>query len=218
MLGVLLSSFIAAAGIWYSNNQVSQSTKIAQEGQITDRYTRAVENLGDDAVDVRLGGIYALKRIMEDSPRDHSTIVNVLATYLRTHAVAPLKKCENASADVIAAATVIASRDATRDFAIIFDLSNTRLPGLEVQALGLRGSNVWLGARLRRAILSGADWSNATLKWADLEEAKLDQADLSGADLTNADLQGVRMEKANLSGALLFRADLRKYGRGGESS
>jgi hypothetical protein len=75
VLGLLLSSFIAAAGIWYSNNQVRDQLKIssrelsvAQEGQITDRYTKAVENLGEDAIDVRLGGVYALQRIMEDSP------------------------------------------------------------------------------------------------------------------------------------------------------
>ncbi|MEV7888535.1 hypothetical protein ACWD3I_44435 [Streptomyces sp. NPDC002817] len=38
---------------------------------------------------LRLGGIYALQRNMQDSPRDHVTIANVLATYIRAHAAAP---------------------------------------------------------------------------------------------------------------------------------
>ncbi|WP_371621563.1 hypothetical protein OG245_00620 [Streptomyces sp. NBC_01116] len=44
-----------------------------KEGQITDRYTAAVGNLGEDKMDVRLGGIYALERIMQDSRRDQPT-------------------------------------------------------------------------------------------------------------------------------------------------
>ena len=44
-----------------------------QEGQITDRYTKAIEELGAEGTDgprleVRLGGIYALDRIANDSP------------------------------------------------------------------------------------------------------------------------------------------------------
>lgn len=40
---------------------------------------------------MRLGGIYALQRIMQDSVRDHSTVVSVLAAYVRQHAPSPVK-------------------------------------------------------------------------------------------------------------------------------
>ena len=43
--------------------------RLTQEGQITDRYTKAIEQLGSDKPDVRLGGIYALERIAKDSPQ-----------------------------------------------------------------------------------------------------------------------------------------------------
>ena len=47
---------------------------------MTDRYTKAIEQLGPDkGLDVRIGGIYALERIARDSPRDHPTIMEVLA-------------------------------------------------------------------------------------------------------------------------------------------
>jgi hypothetical protein len=42
--------------------------QISREGQVTDRFTRAVDQLGHPEVDVRLGGIYALERIAKDSP------------------------------------------------------------------------------------------------------------------------------------------------------
>jgi hypothetical protein len=41
--------------------------RVTREGQITDRYTKAVEQLGSEHLDVRLGGIYALERIARDS-------------------------------------------------------------------------------------------------------------------------------------------------------
>ncbi|MEU4618272.1 pentapeptide repeat-containing protein [Streptomyces umbrinus] len=225
VLGVLLSSLIAGAGIWYSNNQVSQGMRIAQEGQITDRYTKAVENLGDDAVDVRLGGIYALQRIMEDSPRDHSTIANVLGAYLRTHAVKPLKKGDSASADAIAAATVLANRDVSRDFLFVFDLSNTRLPGLEIKPRMHQMSKVVFGAQLRGAILSGVDWNGAQLRSADLREVFLEKANMSHVNFVGAQLEGAHLADSNLShakfnvahlkGADLAKSDLRDADLGG---
>jgi hypothetical protein len=47
--------------------------QIAQEGQITERFSRAIEQLGSDKVDVQLGGIYTLERIANDSqgPTDY---------------------------------------------------------------------------------------------------------------------------------------------------
>ena len=44
---------------------------IAQEQQITERFTRATEQLGDDKEPIILGGVYALERIARDSHRDH---------------------------------------------------------------------------------------------------------------------------------------------------
>jgi hypothetical protein len=56
---------------------------LARQGHITDRYTKAIGQLGDGQLEIRLGGIYALERIAIDSARDHSTIVEVLSAYIR---------------------------------------------------------------------------------------------------------------------------------------
>jgi len=52
---------------------------------VTDRYTKAIEQLGSDKRDVRIGGIYALERVARDSPRDHPTVIEVLAAFIREH-------------------------------------------------------------------------------------------------------------------------------------
>jgi hypothetical protein len=56
---------------------------INREGQITDRFTRAIDQLGSENRDVRIGGIYALGRIAANSPDDRSTIQYVLGAFVR---------------------------------------------------------------------------------------------------------------------------------------
>ena len=55
----------------------------ATERRITELYTKAVEQLGNDKAPVRLGGLYALERLAQDNPAHRQTIVNVICAYLR---------------------------------------------------------------------------------------------------------------------------------------
>jgi hypothetical protein len=59
--------------------------RLAQQGQISDRYTRAIEQLGSDKLELRLGGIFALERIARDSAADHASVVEVLSAFVREH-------------------------------------------------------------------------------------------------------------------------------------
>ncbi len=45
----------------------NDQARIAEQGQFTERFSRAAEQLGNPALPVRLGGIYALWRLAEDS-------------------------------------------------------------------------------------------------------------------------------------------------------
>jgi uncharacterized protein YjbI with pentapeptide repeats len=233
LASVLIASLVAVVGLWYSNvqnreanDQARQDRSLSKEGQITDRYTAAVTNLGDETLDVRLGGIYALQRIMEDSPRDHPTIANVLAAYIRTHASKPPAKDSPIPADVNAALAVLAERNRNRDGNFALDLRHSYLPGVELRSTtmahrnrtslakaDLRASNLTSAnlssADLRDAFLDNADLHNANLDNADLREANLDNADLRNARLTSADLSDAHLAVADLSDADLRGADLR---------
>lgn len=57
----------------------ARSFVLSREGQVTDRYTKAIEQLGSDKLDVRIGGIYALERVARDSTGDHPTVMEVAA-------------------------------------------------------------------------------------------------------------------------------------------
>src|SRR5262249_36343793 len=56
---------------------------LSRRGQLTDRYTKAIAQLASGKLTERLGGIYALEHLMAESARDHNTVVEVLAAFVR---------------------------------------------------------------------------------------------------------------------------------------
>ena len=94
-LPVVVAALIAAFIAVFTNAQSQRATntqlRIAEQGQITDRYNAAITNLGSHSIEIRLGGIYALQRLMQDSPRDQSTIIAVLCAFVRDQASPAIK-------------------------------------------------------------------------------------------------------------------------------
>ena len=108
---------------------------LSRTGQVTDRYIRAIEQLGSDKLDVRIGGIYALERVAWDSARDHPTVMEVLTAFIREHSREPWPPSGPDGAepermprpDVQAAATVVRRRNTGRDWRPV-DLTGADLP------------------------------------------------------------------------------------------
>ncbi|SIR01496.1 Pentapeptide repeat-containing protein [Microbispora rosea] len=210
-------------GLWYTAQSLDasrQAQRTAEQGQITDRYTKAIEQIGSDRLDVRLGGLYALERIATDSPRDHQTVYDVLAAFVREHdpkpSVTAAKLPAQPDTDVQAALTIIGRRN-TRLDAHRPNLNNIRIPQADLSGAYLRGADL-TGANLTDAYLSRANLTDAHLDGADLTGANLTGAylsrarlfaNLSGADLRGANLNGAHLYSTNLDGANLSGADLR---------
>jgi Pentapeptide repeats (8 copies) len=189
---------------------------LSREGQVTDRYTKAVEQLGSDKLDVRIGGIYALERVARDSARDHAAVIEVLTAFIRDHShgqwpvpehhtdpAAPRATCP----DVQAALTVVGRRDVRRDIRPI-DLSGANLLGANLS--GPRTTRGFRASRQREEFpaqiarwvhYGGADLTGANLTGADLSGANLTDALLGDADLTDANLTIALLGGANLTGA-----------------
>src|SRR6266542_1961979 len=85
-----LIAILAAVGAGVGIAYTARTYRLSREGQITDRYGKAVEQLGHDKIEVQLGGIYALERLMKASPADQPTITETLTAYVREHASATL--------------------------------------------------------------------------------------------------------------------------------
>jgi len=199
---------------WRRVTATEQQVTIAGEGQITERFTRAIEHLGSEKLEVRLGGIYALERIARDSQRDHWPIMEVLTAFVRERSPAPEatgiegeEKLKSVATDIEAILTVIGRRrvEFERSAGQRLDLGGTNLSWADLRDASLSEASLII-ANLSEANLSEADLSGARLCEADLSEAELYEADLSGADLSGADLSGADLSRANLSGANLSEA------------
>ena len=84
-IGVGGTVIVGVAGFWANVRNTNKTTALALQGQVTERYNKAVEQLGSKEIDVRVGGIFASERIARDSARDQPTVMEVLAAFVRDH-------------------------------------------------------------------------------------------------------------------------------------
>jgi len=82
-LAQILGGILVLVGLYFAWKRI----EVSREDQITERFTRAIEQLGnEESMAVRLGGIYALERIAKDSEKDHWIAMEVLTAYVREKA------------------------------------------------------------------------------------------------------------------------------------
>jgi hypothetical protein len=87
-----------------------QQLNLTEQGQVTDRYTRAVEQLGHEKAPVRLGALYSLEHLAQDNPEYRQTVVDVLCAYLRMPYALP-PRTEPGAEHVEEAAPLVDGRD-----------------------------------------------------------------------------------------------------------
>jgi hypothetical protein len=210
---LLIGLFFTWRNIRTTERASRETLRISQEGQITDRFTKAINQLGEagpDKLAIRLGGIYALERIARDSEKDHWPAMEVLTAYVREHVpwkeeppsqenplvdgqqpTNPPQQSPKPATDIQAILSVIGRRTWT--------YNNRKDQRLDLCGTDLRG------ARLVEARLQGADFARARLQGARLVEAQL-----QGANLWKAQLQGADFARARLHGAFFVEAQLQE--------
>ncbi|MDQ1041872.1 pentapeptide repeat-containing protein [Streptomyces sp. V4I2] len=200
-----------------------QQLRLAREGQIAERFTRAIDHLGSETLDVRLGGIYALERVAKNSPDDRPTVTDILCAFVREHSRWPVGAPDGPEhptptvdrdvpwltircPDVQTALYVLGRRPGHPQEHPLYlsraDLRRAQLGGAQLEGTNLRHSN------LARAYMPNSNLGNGQLVNVDLRHAHLRGARLPGADLRNAHLEHADLRQASLHGADLRGADL----------
>jgi hypothetical protein len=229
-LGLITAGVAGAVGIFFTwrgqrltqesledtRKNTQENLRLTREGQITERFTQAIDQLGkvedgQKLFEIRIGGIYALERIAKESEEDYWPIMEILTAYVRQNAPLPpeagQERMEDAT-DYQRAMEFIEGKSVTTeapdpDIQAIMTVLRRRTrfyrhgepERLNLIETNLSGANL-SAANLSGAILLNANLSRAILYGANLSGAVLTRADLSGADLSGADLSG-----ADLSGA-----------------
>jgi len=173
-LAQILGGTALLSGLYFTWRTV----QVNREGQITDRFTRAIDQLGktDDEgnrlFEIRLGGIYALERIARESEEDHWPIMEVLTAYVRQPA--PWRPEEGQGSEADAAVEKKSIEDSSGESAP----TEVPTPDPDIQAIM---------TVLRRRTRSFGHGEPEPL---DLHAANLREADLWGANLSGANLWG----------------------------
>ena len=216
LVGLGAGLFAAGTLVYTARNYA-----LSRQGQVTDRYAKAIEQVASPERNARIGGIYALERIARDSSRDYGTIMDFLTEFIRDYdprehrpsakpGAGPPKR--TTPPDVQAAANVIGRRDARRIWPQInleaadltgVQLIGANLFGAKLQDTNLADANLY-EAKLVRAYAPGVKLTRADLTNAFLDHAQLDHADLAGANLVGADLAHVWLFDTDLTGAIFF--------------
>ena len=207
-VGALLVLAGAGIGAAVSLRQL----QLNREGQITERFTRAIDQLGNVKIEVILGGIYALGAIAEDSERNRTPVAEALSAYIQSHAPWPptgsrpsattpiqdLREMRTDAPDVQAAMSILGAHERAWH----------RTPYLRLRYLDLRRISLE-DAHFDKADLNESHLERAWLVRANFEEARLRRATLEGANLRGANLKGAWLSGANLISVKLDGAQLK---------
>ncbi|WP_170925236.1 pentapeptide repeat-containing protein [Roseovarius gaetbuli] len=152
-------------------------------------YKETVPNL-----EVRIGAIYALERIAQDSDRDHIQIMEILCAYIR----------ENARTNDLTPTESPFENSALRvDLQTAIDVIGRRSNDKKALEIAQRHRLDLRGTDLSFANFAKGDFSAAILAGCKLEACTFRDTDLSGAILHNSVLNFSDFFRCNLTGAKL---------------
>ena len=175
-IGQLLLAAAALVGAGLAYLPFQQQQRSSHDVLISNQVAKGFELLGnkDKEPMQRLGGIYALEGVMNNSEDYHQPVLEALSAFVRVET--KTETGEGPPADDIQAALTVITRRKSGFKELPLFLGKVHIPKAD---LG--------GTNLTRAHLVGAD-----LTRADLSGAFLTVADLGGANLTGADLTDVQ--------------------------
>lgn len=222
-IGALLAALLGAPFVIWGTYLKHRTVRLQQEGQITDRINKAVEQLGAEKtlklprdegssvertapnIEVRVGAILSLERIAQDSTaldggRDHVRVMEILCAYLRENArAANLTPTElpferkRPRIDLQLAATVIKRRSEAQQA-----IEAGQRYRLDLREVDFDGFDLAKGA-FRGALMWRCRFEGSDLRETDLSGARLNGCLLNYALLRQTRLHGVRLDGAVLN-------------------
>ena len=225
----IVAALGGAALVWAAIKQARtatdrhyEQTRADQQRRVIESFSKAVEQLGSEKIEIRLGGIYTLERLAGEISATRRgtqrlgselywTVMETLTAFVRERT--RWKEPEASASGIMAEADQSRSQRPSTDIAAVLEVIRRRPDAgrkhetrqrwrFDLNSADLRNVNL-RGAHLERAYLIGAHFEGAILI-----EAHLEDADLGGANLEDANLRGAHLEGAYLGWAYLERANL----------
>ena len=190
-----------------------RETRTAEEGLITERLTKATEGLGkkdgdNPVIEVRLGALYALERIAQDSIRDHVQIMEILCAYVRHNS--PLRDDnKGVREDIQAALTIIGRRGNGEEGKERLKQEDTQNYRIDLSSCNLRSASL-TDANLNRAILYRTNMTYATLVGTQFVGVRFAYTNLTHSGMNDTNLAYTDFENTITALAMAFNCNLSK--------
>lgn len=190
-----------------------QNYQATQEKNAADRFSKAVEQLGNENIHVRLGGIFALEQIANTEDKYYWQIMEILTAYVRTRSPWPEKEdkrqvnletgeIEKIAEDIQSVITVLSNRRQS--------YQNGEQSPLNLSRVDLRSCLFVIFSDFKGANFSHSNLSQTRLSSVNLSHALFEEADLSKANLMQSELLSAFFRNSNISGAR-FSENLSPY-------
>lgn len=240
-VGLVLAALLGAPLVVWRSKIAYDQAQTAQERMITDRFSKAVDQLGSvrrvpriqtatetdersnweeeqPNIEVRLGGLYTLQRIFEDSLSDHIRVVETVCAYVRRNSLRQEQgtdevEIRNLDVDIQAATKILGERSYER---CVYEMNS--LGALDLSTATLQKSNL-NSLKFPMVDLEKADLRYSTLRYTDFRQAWLGWVNFQFADfykccLRRAALRGADLRNTNVTEEMLMSAHGVKSGFG----
>ncbi len=181
-----------------ATEEQAKTNQLTERGLRQERLKIAIEHLGNDSESIRLGGVYELFHLAQDTKSLRQTVLDILCADIRRTTRAGAYQEKHLSRP---------SEEIQNLLSLLFVQKHGIFTGLHINLYGswLKGANL-NDANLQRANLADAYLKEAWLERACLQEANLERVHMQGANLSYAQLQGANIQGGELTVARLRRA------------
>lgn len=202
-----LSKFIftiIGSFILYLNFLVASGNKKISEKKLdSERFYQSVNQLDSESLSVRIGAIYSLERISEESKRDFDIVIKLLSSRLKEiqHKYKNQVSAQSSSSEN--------KQNLLLELMTIFRVIEARKRHISNEKIDRRNMNfqndIFKNCQFDLLNLTGSDFNNCNLL-----KSNFSNSNLTDANFTDANLEGVNFSKANLRGAKFNNAVLVK--------
>lgn len=198
-----------------------RNLKVAEDKQVTERFSKAVEMLSNVSMHTRLGGIYALERIANDSDRDYPQVMEVLCAFVREESPWPPKKPDSGEKlgqvekPPVGLFTLAPKRELNQKTGVHVGLLEVERRDradkfIAEQPLRTDIQAVMTVISRRKHRYGVGEWETQRLdlSYTDLRRLEVNKANFTGINLYEAHLEGARLCEAHFEAAYLYETHL----------
>ncbi|MEO1582129.1 MAG: hypothetical protein AAFR91_09775 [Pseudomonadota bacterium] len=209
----IIAGTAVAIGLYLTYKRI----KVTEDGQVTERFTKAIEHLGSKQPSICIGGIYALERIAKDSPKDHWMVMEILSSYIRENSSLetnnpntsqgdffdPLSNPSSYSknkieASIQSALSVILRRNTKNDQrGSQIDLRNCFLSGCTIS-----------NASMDNLIIEGSHMTNSVIENTTFENISLTNVKFNNSNINNVNFIKIRCENFEMQNSVINKMNI----------